>query len=300
MKVTIGQVTIEGDEAAGAVNSQDRWARVELVLREGIERHADLVVLPELAVPREGAVDRLRQWAARGQFIVIAGLAYADASTDALISNEAVVVIPSTKPGMGSWRARTAPPPAIIHIKKLTPSPREHAFWRDKGIAFSPGNRLYLFNDSALGCFAVVICFDFLNLPVQALLQGRIATLIVVALNKDVQSFRHTAEAATRLLLCNVVICNSGRYGGSVALRPRREQFHRIGFITEGNYVECAATIELPSGPEIQQGRTETPKEWLATPPDFGAPLSTSARNVEVTTVDDPFELDIEAQADGL
>lgn len=120
---------------------------------------------------------------------------------------------------------------------------------------FSPGNKMYIFNSKEYGSWAVLICVDYLNLPIHQILQKKIQTLFIVSFNKDLNYYYAMSESLHRLLYCNIVVCNAANYGGSHAYSPYRDSFKREVLKLSGNEIETAVTINLPLRKiqEIQQ-----------------------------------------------
>jgi hypothetical protein len=207
-----------------------------------------VVVLPELYLPRGMEYSLLVPWARHLEAIVIAGREYGPVPAPTVdtgeVVNDAVVVVPSGK----GRRSRVT----VIPVPKLTAPPQEEEFLEDaSGRKASPyrfrgGRAIYLFHSSVVGNFAVLICFDFLNLPIQALLQGNIQTLYVIAHNSDLSTYDAVAEAAIRLLHCNVVICNVADYGGSLAVTPYKNAHERERLRFRGNGIEGAVAVSIP------------------------------------------------------
>ena len=131
-----------------------------------------------------------------------------------------------------------------------------------------------------LGAWAVLVSHDSLTLPVQKLLQGKIQTLFVVSYNKDVNAFAAIADTVERLLLCNVIVCNTGRYGSSLAFSPYRDRHKRYALKVVGNHVKTAITVKLPVKELVNvQNRErdflikEDKSEILKRPPYFATDL---------------------------
>ena len=60
------------------------------------------------------------------------------------------------------------------------------------------------------------------------------------------KSFYYLAEAISRIVFCNVVICNTGFYGGSIAFAPYFEDYKRYVYKHEGGNLYTNQIILLP------------------------------------------------------
>jgi hypothetical protein len=241
---------------------------------------AHFVMLPEFFLPRSFLFSHIKARAVRYGSIVMGGLEYGiDPYLSPLgktsLRNEAFVVIPDN---LYQNNKTTGGNATIITVPKLNPAPEEENLLLQNGYEFVNGNRIYQFKSKRLGNFAVLICFDFLNLPVQAILQGQIQTLFVLTYNKDVSGFISVADTMQRMLLCNVVICNTGYYGGSVAFAPLRDRNKRQVMQINGNRIQAAVSVHLPlrevwnvqtTGVTIY-GEPDKERIYLHRPPDFG------------------------------
>lgn len=212
---------------------------------KGMNRHPDIVLLPELAVPL-GFEAKLRRIAESLGSIIIAGLDYRprhDIGHPA-VSNEAVVVVPKRVKGK-KIAARTG----IRRVGKTYPAPGERrklGSISGGGVAFAPQPIVSIFESPDLGNFAVAICYDFMDLDRIVLYRQRIQTLFILAYNRDTTSFDHLAEAIGRMVFCNVVVCNCGQYGGSLAISPFRKPYKRAVYRHVGQKLPNAQLVELP------------------------------------------------------
>ena len=204
----------------------------------------DIILLPELAVPR-GFVQNLRKMAGTLETIVIAGLDYRTvvAGNPTFVANEAVVIVPNR------WRGHNiSAAGSLRHIGKTYPAPGE----KTKLASLSPSHELrpipevWLFDGGRIGRFGVAICYDFLDLDRMAMYRGQVQHLFVLAYNPDSTSFYHAAEATARMVFCNVVICNCGYYGGSLAVSPYYRPERRTVYRHIGAELATSQIISLP------------------------------------------------------
>ena len=211
----------------------------------GIGPRPQIVVLPELAVPLH-MQRQLQAHANALEAIVIAGLDYRivrrpTVAQPGRVKNEAILILPTR------WLGRRMRAPATPRIiGKTYPSWGERRQLRAAQYEFAPDPVVWVFDAHEAGRFAVAICYDFMDLERLSMYRGRIHHLFVLAYNKDVQSFNHTAEALARMAFCNVVVVNTGYYGGSLAVSPFRLPYRRTIFRAEGLRLVVAQTVELP------------------------------------------------------
>ena len=99
--------------------------------------------------------------------------------------------------------------------------------------------------------------------------RNKIQTLFILAYNRDTTSFDHLAEALARMLFCNVVVCNCGQYGGSLAVSPFREPYKRTIYRHTGQDLPNAQLIELPLASLISHQEGKISKEYKSVPPGF-------------------------------
>jgi hypothetical protein len=233
------------------------------------------VTFPELTVPHVFMTRRLGPWANQLQAILIGGYEYgpsrAGDESRIPLSNEGFVVIPDY-PWLEGREARSI----VIPIEKLSPAPMERQYANEPdGYDVSSGQRLLLFRSQWAGNFAVLICYDFMNLPAQVLLQGRIQTLFVIAHNRDITGFNATAESTSRLLACNIVICNAAQEGGSLVHTNERDRFIREKIRLSGKGVEACIAVTIPVAPlaRFQNARLQVhgDAQFHELSADFGA-----------------------------
>jgi predicted amidohydrolase len=251
-----------------------REIRHFLASLRGLDRLPDIVLLPELSVPL-GFEPRLRRAAEKLEVIIIAGLDYRIETGEAqpTVSNEAIVIVPRRLRGRQIAR-RTE----VRRVGKTYPAPAE----KDKlqaitgvSVAFLAHPTVWVFESSDLGKFAVAICYDFMDLDRIVMYRNKIQTLFILAYNRDTTSFDHLAEALSRMLFCNVVVCNCGQFGGSVAVSPFREPFRRLIYRHAGQCLPHAQLLQLPLAALAAHQAGVPDKDFKNLPPGFDDPAPT-------------------------
>ena len=233
---------------------------------KGMEQLPDIVVLPELSVPI-GFKNHLRSIAEKMETIIIAGLDYQIISKEPepKVSNEAVIVVPRKLKCKQIARQTE-----LRLIGKTYASSAEKRKFDEINVMFQPRPTVWLFESKTLGNFAVAICYDFLDLDRIVLYRNKIQTLFILSHNKDTNSFDHVAEAITRMVFCNVVVCNCGHFGGSLAISPFREPYTRTIYRHSGQKLPNAQLIELPLRSLVQHQQSGTDiNTYKSLPPGF-------------------------------
>ncbi|ARW16826.1 MULTISPECIES: carbon-nitrogen hydrolase family protein [Acetobacteraceae] len=235
----------------------------------GLDHRPDIILLPELSVPL-GFEPQLKRAAEKLEAIVIAGLDYRieTGELQPTVSNEAVVIVPRRLRGRQIAR-RTE----VRRVGKTYPAPSEEKKLKSitgTGVAFLAHPTVWIFESSDLGKFAVAICYDFMDLDRIVMYRNKIQTLFILAYNRDTTSFDHLAEALSRMLFCNVVVCNCGQFGGSLAVSPFREPFRRSIYRHVGQRLPHAQLVELPLAALAAHQAGSTNKDFKSLPPGFG------------------------------
>jgi hypothetical protein len=109
---------------------------------------------------------------------------------------------------------------------------------------------------------------QFLDLERVAMYRLKIQHLFVLSYNQDISSFDHVAEALARMVYCNVVVCNSGHFGGSAAVTPYYEPSKRVIYRHSGNKLATSQIISLPVRDLVlAQSGTDPGKVFKERPP---------------------------------
>lgn len=202
----------------------------------------DIVVIPELAVATYFE-SRIKSYAQKIGAIVVAGLDFKQYEKGR-IANRAIFYVPRDWPQgkqVGKVKATS-----FYFGKHFASQEEMKIINKDWNMSFVPCNEFYIVDLAGYGKLGVSICADFYDIERYAIYKGRIQHLLIIANNKDIKSFYFLAEAISRLVYCNVVICNSGHYGGSVCFTPTKHEYQRYSYKHEGHDLFTTQIVSLP------------------------------------------------------
>lgn len=253
IKVTIGQIGTPNmdlenpfDETNGLSYKDPKimWKKIRDTIQVAKQDNADFLILPEVSMPHKYLKTHIPTICNENNLIIIGGVEFYHKYThnhNKYVQNEGFIAVPGIEKDIDT-RERAM----IWKVPKIYPAVTEEQNIKEAGYHFSPGNKLYLFKSKEFGNWAVLVCVDYLNLPIQQMLQKNIQTLFIVAFNQDLNYYYSISESIHRILYCNVVVCNTANYGGSHAYTPYRESYKREVLKLHGNDIEIAATVTLP------------------------------------------------------
>lgn len=214
------------------------WSEIKkgfVDLLNGYER-PKLIVIPELSVPHGYEYD-LRKLSASSGAIVIAGLDFVHIGDKTC--NRALVIVPSEWPADKPSRATS-----LFYFGKTFYSNDEIKMFDKKNLISHPD--IYVMDAGPYGVLGVAICSDFFDIERFVVYKGRIQHLIIIAHNQDTESYYFLAEAISRLVYCNVIICNTGEYGDSIAFSPFKDSFKRIIYRHKGIGLFSSQVVTIP------------------------------------------------------
>ena len=228
----------------------------------------DIILLPELSIPI-GFERHLKKSAEKLESIVIGGSDYRilDDVEEPTVVNEALVIVPKKIRGM-KIGARTQ----VRRVGKTYAAFGERRRLdriEPDGVRFQSDPLVWLFEGGKLGNFAIAICYDFMDLDRIVMYRNRIQTLFVIAYNRDTSTFYHVAEALSRMVFCNVVICNCGKFGGSHAISPLKESYERTIYRKSGQKLTSAQIIKLPLQKLAKHQLGEYSEQFKGVPPGY-------------------------------
>lgn len=202
----------------------------------------DIVVIPELAVATYFE-SRIKSYAQKIGAIVVAGLDFKQYDNNR-VSNRAIFYVPRDWPHgkqVGKVKATS-----FYFGKRFASQEETKIINQDWNMSFVPCKEFYIVDLAGYGKLGVSICADFYDIERYAIYKGRIQHLLIIANNKDIKSFYFLAEAISRLVYCNVVICNSGHYGGSVCFTPAKHEYQRYSYKHEGHDLFTTQIVSIP------------------------------------------------------
>jgi hypothetical protein len=238
------------------------WAEIKkgfIDLLNGYER-PQLIVIPELSLPHGYEYD-LRKLSASSGAIVIAGLDFL--YVDEKVCNRSVVIVPSEWPNLRSSKLTSS-----FYFGKTFYSNEEERMFGPENLISNPD--IYILDAGSFGVLGVAICSDFFDIERFVVYKGRIHHLVIIAHNQDTESYYFLAEAISRLVYCNVIICNTGEYGDSIAFSPYKDTFKRTIYRHKGQGLFSSQVVSVPvSALDSEQNKEVINKIFKARPPGY-------------------------------
>jgi len=253
------------------------WEQILEAFRAMIKQEIppNIILVPEIHVA-PGYITRLQRLASKYGIMIIAGIDFTKSEPESTrIKNNARIFVPDKWPSSTKSKRST-----ILTFGKTNFSYMEHKRFR-KQISFpnicepDPETNMYIIKTKEFGNLGLMICSDFFDIDRYVMYQGKIHHLILISCNKDLSTYSHLAEALTRLLYANIIICNSGSYGGSVVHSPYRDRIKRTIYKHDGSNLFTYQTVNVPAlaldkAQEIDYGiENKKDLEFKATPPGY-------------------------------
>jgi hypothetical protein len=206
----------------------------------------DIIIIPELTIPT-AYINKLKELSKEINAVVFAGLDWQVNHLNEEIKNKAIMIVPNNwNTNLNSTNCN------ITFLGKKNPANLEKGaiskYNKDNGTnyKFISDDNMYLIDAQEFGKIGFAICADFYDIERFVAYKGRVQHIIILALNKDTNSFFAISEAIARLVMCNVVICNTGLFGDSLAFSPYKDSFKRMIYRNQGANLFSTQVIELP------------------------------------------------------
>jgi len=267
------QTIVEGHAAWPPGNFQMTSETEEKVWKEIRKGFIDLlngydrphiIVIPELSVPHGYEAD-LRRLSASSGAVVIGGLDFDFIGLKKnRVCNRATVIVPQNWPSLKPSKSTSH-----FYFGKTYYSEEEIRMFENK-YALVSNPDIYLLDAERFGLIGVAICSDFFDIERFAVYKGRIHHLVIISHNKDTDSYYFLAESIARLVYCNVIICNTGEYGDSIAFSPYKDVFRRIVYRHKGQGLFSTQVVNLPvAALDKEQNSNETNLIFKGRPPGY-------------------------------
>lgn len=275
--------------AMSSIEDGRAWQEISKAIRSfrGGEPKPKLIILPELSLPRTRLNDFDRLVAALN-VIAVAGVDYRLDRNARIARNEGIVFVPKN-----FFEERSSKHCTRIIFGKSFAAPKEESKLKNllPAWSFVGDHKVYIFDCEKYGKFGVSICYDFMDIERALMYRGRIHHLFVLAYNRDLGMFRSLADSLSRTVFCNVVVCNTGHHGGSVAVSPYYEAYRRTIYSHDGKDLFTMQVVQLPirglvqaqSGLTGKANIAETRQVFKDPPP--GLRKSKDGKKLSMTTV---------------
>ncbi|MBN2776528.1 MAG: hypothetical protein JXR36_02730 [Bacteroidales bacterium] len=233
-----------------------------------IEKQPNIIIIPELSVALNREKD-LANLSKKCGAVVIAGLDFSEPIPNQ-VANNAVIHVPRNWPLLGRSGSVSS-----TYFGKTFFSYMEKDFFEKKEKKEYQSTKMYILDAGIYGRIGVAICSDFFDIERFLIYKGKIHHMIVISYNMDTKSYYFLAEAISRLVFCNVIICNTGYYGGSLVFSPYEDEPKRYIYKHEGSKLFTTQILKVPVkaiDEEQKEPRTKdtTPKaKFKAQPPGY-------------------------------
>lgn len=222
------------------------WGEIKEGLRLLIkgESRPDIILIPELHLPNH-KINELKVISKKNNVMIISGIDFSrNPINESKIRNRGIITIPN------NWsQGEISNLISSLNFGKTYFTYMEKNMFQNiegKKCFEDQEQNMYIFKTKKFGNFGIMICSDFFDIERMMLYQTQIHHLFIISLNKDLNSYFSMADALTRLLYCNVVICNTGHFGGSYVVSPLHESNDRTIFKYLGQKMFNLQTVKIP------------------------------------------------------
>ncbi len=239
-------VVTEAQWKGAAIGSPEltgaRFDAVAEIVRTAQKHKANLLVFPELSIPRRW-IELIESYLELSRISLVAGLEYShhgfDSGGGRIVANEAAVsIVETTRSGFTRHRPhrQRKMQAAIGEELELCALGAVHL----NGIERRP---VYEVNGVR---FAVFVCSELTDSLERARMRGLVDAVFAIEYNRDLQTFRALTDSTSLDLHCFVVQCNNRRYGDSRIRSPASREFERELAALRGGINDHVVLVDLP------------------------------------------------------
>lgn len=169
---------------------------INSVLKKAETERVNLLVFPELSIPKE-CIKTIKDWSRKNETIIVAGSHYDKDGNGKTISKCPVIFKNQ-----------------VFYTEKINPAPAERSPLPNHGL--SQGQGIYVFENSPIGNFAVLICSDNLMTTAKDLIKGeKLDFWIVPSFQRDSEwhYIRMTSDVEDTRNSRYIIYANNKLYG---------------------------------------------------------------------------------------
>lgn len=203
---------------------------------EDIHFKADLIIWPELSVHQDD-IDILKSLSDKTGAMIFTGLTFCHIPKIGGPINTALWLIPQKqRSGRGFLRRLQGKQHMMADEKKIKPWRPYQLFIELEHPAFKGAAGFRLTGS---------VCYDATDIKISADLKDKSDAYLVVALNRDVNTFDTMIDALHYHMYQPVVLVNTGEFGGSVAKAPYKERHEKLITHTHGANQVSISSFEI-------------------------------------------------------
>lgn len=182
---------------------------------------SEILVLPELALPRQWFRAVANHVVKSGRHALVTGLEYIHHETQPYVANQVFAVLPGPFMSVAAWPWTKRQP--AREEEKLLSNLRVPVRFRPPPTSSTRRTVIH----SAWGSFSVLICSELIETRRVADLLGRVEVVLCPAWNIDTASYDHLIQSVGFQLHAVIAIANNGHYSDCRAWAPKTERWER-------------------------------------------------------------------------
>lgn len=216
----------------------------------------DWLIFPELSIHPDDVQSHLVPFARAYKTLILAGMTYEELFSGEPLVNSALWIIPRIVEGRGlQISVRRQGKGNLAKLEEDLNNPVQRV------MGFRPCQWLIGYDwchgrDFDPLWLTAAICYDATDLRLASDLRDNSDVFAIPALNQDVGTFDHMAQALHYHMYQLVLIANNGAFGGSNAHMPRGEAFQRQVFHTHGQPQATISFLEVNNVREMKDRRS--------------------------------------------